>query len=237
MKLGIIAHSLLAPTPIHAPSAVAIMRDCMPGVIVDNWGVDSNTNWRQLNSGQNALIAASKPDVLMICLQAADTLTAPIVTGGPGGVDGRTLAQITQDAAELFDWYKANIPNVRLIHLQEFGGSFATPYWVEFNNIVQSQRQWDGYSILNYENCVEAATLVAPTVSPMIDVVQGVWGHPSRITSHMMAAELLSSFGNGPASWFGLQSQVAEWSNVEQFIADYKAGDPYALSAARSLTT
>jgi len=60
------------------------MQACMPGVVVDNWAVDGNTNYRQLNSGQNALIAASKPDVLMIGLQINDVIPANGATGAAG---------------------------------------------------------------------------------------------------------------------------------------------------------
>ena len=223
MNFGIVSHSLLAPTAIHAICAPSIMVPCMPGVNVANWAVDGNTNFRQLNSGQNATIAAWRPDVLMLGLQINDVTPT-------GGVDNRTMAQVIADAGELFDWYKANIPGVKLIHLQEFGGRFATPDWVTFNQAVATQRKWDGYSIMNYENCVDAAALITNT--PTIDAVDG-FGHPSRITCHMQAAELLG----GLLSWFGLPAQAAQWSNVETFMAAYKTNDPYALSAAKSLTT
>jgi hypothetical protein len=223
MKLGIVSHSLLAPTAIHAPCAPAIMQACMPGVHIDNWAVDGNTNWRQLNSGQNGVIAASKPDVLIVGLQANDVMPK-------GGGDGRQMSEVVADAAALFDWYKANIPGVRLIHLQEFSGRFATSDWITFNNAVATQRQWDGYSLLNYENCVDAAALITST--PVIDSVDG-FGHPGRIACHMQAAELLTSL----IGWFPIPAQVAQWSSVEAFMAAYKANDPYALAAAKSLTT
>lgn len=227
MNLGIVSHSLLAPTPIHAACAPAIMASCMPGVRVDNWAVDGNTNWRQLNSGQNALIAASKPDVLMIGLQINDAIPA-------GGVDGRGTAQVIKDAAELFDWYKANISGIRLIHLQEFAGRFATSDWITVNNAIATQRKWDGFTILNYENCVDAAALITNT--PTIDTVDG-FGHPGRIACNMQAAELLASFGTGTNSWFGIPVQAPQWASVEAFMAAYKSGDSYALAAAKSLTT
>ena len=233
MRLAIVSHSLLAPTAIHAPAAPAIMQACMPGVVVDNWAVDGNTNFRQLNSGQNALIAASKPDVLMIGLQINDVIPA---NGETGGVDGRTLAQVEGDAAELFNWYKTNIPGVRLIHLQEFDGIYATPQWVTFNQTVATQSKWDGFSILGYEDCVAAALLVNPNAPAVIDTADG-FGHPSRITCHMQAANILASFGTGPGSWFGLPAQLATWSNVAAFIAAFKANDPEALAATKSLTT
>lgn len=223
MNFGIVSHSLLAPTTIHAACAPAIMQACMPGIVVANWAVDGNTNYRQLNSGQNARIAAWRPDVLMIGLQVNDAMPA-------GGVDGRGVMQVIADGAALFDWFKANIPGVRLIHLQEFGGRFATPDWITVNDAITTQRPWDGYSILNYENCVDAAALITST--PTIDTVDG-FGHPGRIACHMQAAELLG----GLLPWFGLPAQVAQWSNVEAFMAAYKAGDSYALAAARSLTT
>jgi hypothetical protein len=218
MNLAIVGNSLSAPTPIHALAWPAIAATCMPGVNVTNWAVDGNTAFRQNASGQNVLIAASKPDVIIIGSNYNETIS---------NVDNRTLAEVTQDAFELFDWYKANIPGVRIIHMQELSGYMGTPEYAAFLAAVKTGRQWDGYMEMNYETCIAAAQLIGQAFVDTPPI------HPARITCHMQAAEIVGQL----IQWFGLPIQLPQWASVEAFIAGYKAGDPWALAAAKSLTT
>ena len=224
MNMSIVGNSLTAPTPIHSFSWPAIAAPCMPGVTLTDWAVDGNTGFRQLNSGQNALIAASKPDVILIGLNYNETIPAP------GGVDNRTMDQVVADALQLFDELKRDIPGVRLIHMQELSGRMATPEYATFLNRVKNPavggRAWDGYLQMNYEACVDAAALITPIT--LIDPI-----HPARVTCHMQAAEIVGQL----IPWFKLPIQLPQWSSVEAFVTAFKAGDSYALAAAKSLTT
>ena len=216
--VAIIGNSLTAPTPIHALAWPAIAAPCMPGVTLTNWAVDGNTSFRQLASGQNALIAASKPDVILIGLNYNETIPAP------GGVDNRTASEVLQDAFDLFDELRKT--GAKMIHMQELSGRFATPEYEALLWATKSGRPWDGFVCMNYEQCIDAAALITPVT--LIDPI-----HPARVTCHMQAAEIVGQL----IPWFKLPIQLPQWASVEPFTKAFKAGDAYALAAAKSLTS